>query len=115
MRSGDGFQATVRRVVTRRRALALAAVLGCIAIGVVGYAIGTSQVDDADTAYEAGTEAGERRGAAVGARHGYRSTYRRARERAFDAAYLDAYRVAYREAFEEADLAVPRSVKVSGP
>lgn len=115
LRSGEGLQETLGRVVTRRRAFALAAVLGSLAIGVLGYAVGTSQVDDADTAYEAGAEAGERRGTELGARQGYRSTYRRARERAFDAAYLDAYRLAYREAFDEAGLAAPRSVRVSGP
>jgi hypothetical protein len=113
--SGDGYASTVRRRVLRQWALALAAVVGFVAIGVGGYAIGASQVRDADTAHQAGMTAGEQRGTAVGVREGYASAFRPARQRAYDAAYHEAYRTAYRDAFETADLAAPRRVKVSGP
>ena len=113
--SGDGYRSAGRRHVLRQWALASAAIVGFVAIGVGGYAIGASQVGDADTAYRAGMTAGEQRGKAVGTREGYASAFKPARERAYDAAYNEAYRTAYRDAFEKADLAAPRHVKVSGP
>ncbi len=115
--SGDGYWYTsiVRRRILRQWALASAVIVGFVAIGVGGYAIGASQVGDADTAYQAGATAGEQRGTEVGTREGYASAFRPARKRAYDAAYHEAYRTAYLEAFERADIAAPRRVKVSGP
>ena len=113
--SGDGYASFARRRALRRWALISAAILGLVAIAVVGYAIGNSQVDDAASARQEGATAGEQRGTAVGTREGYAHAYRHAKERAYEAAYRDAYRTAYLKAFERADLAAPSRVKVIGP
>lgn len=101
--------------VDRRRAFGFAAVVGVIAFGVGGYAIGVSQAVDVDAAEQAGTVAGEQRGTAAGAREGYASAFKPARERGFDAAYREAYRTAYLEEFERADLEPPSRVPVPEP
>ena len=98
----------------RRRALALAATVGLVAIGVTGYAIGASKGVEVGAAERAGMAAGEQRGIAEGAREGYASAFKPARERAYDAAYRKAYRTAYRDEFEKADLAAPGSVPLRG-
>ncbi len=98
----------------RRRALALAAVVALVAIGVAGYAIGASKAVEVGAAEQAGISAGEQRGTAEGAREGYASTFKPARERAYDLAYRKAYRTAYLDEFEKADLAAPSSVPLGG-
>ena len=113
--AGDGYAAFVRRRALGQWALAAAVIVGFVATGVAGYAIGAAQVGDVDSAQEAGTVAGAQRGTAVGRREGYASTFKPARERAYDKAYDEAYITAYREAFGRADLAAPDHVKVSGP
>ena len=113
--SGDGYAAFTRRRALRRWGIATAVIVGFVVAGVAGYAIGATQVSDADSAQQAGMDAGAQRGTAVGTREGYASTFKPARERAYDKAYDAAYVTAYRDAFEQADLAVPQHVKVSGP
>lgn len=99
----------------RRRALALAALVALIAVGIGGYAIGASQVVDVGEAEHAGMVEGQERGTPVGAREGYASAFASARERTFEAAYREAYRRAYLAEFEKADLAAPRRVVVRSP
>lgn len=99
----------------RQWALVSAAIIGFVAVGIGGYAIGASQVGDADSAQQAGMAAGEQRGKAVGARKGYESAFRSARRDAYASAYRGGYRTAYRDAFQRAGLAKPSNVKVSGP
>lgn len=98
----------------RKRALALAATVALVAIGVAGYAIGASKGAEVGAAELAGMAAGEQRGIAEGAREGYASTFKPARERTYDAAYRNAYRTAYRGEFEKADLAAPSNVPLRG-
>lgn len=111
----SGHLALEDRRVRRRLALVSAAIAGSLAIGVGGYAVGASQVSDADDARQAGMVAGEQVGSAVGAREGFERAFRPARKRAYGEAYREAYRAAYRRAFEQADLSSPRRVRVSGP
>lgn len=111
----DGYVVHLARRGLRRWKLVAAVLAGCLAIGLVGYAIGASKVSDADRAREAGTVAGEQLGDAAGTSQGYASAFKRARGRAFDAGYRDAFRAAYLDAFEQADLAAPDAVTVSGP
>lgn len=111
----DEYAELATRRVRRRWALAAAAILGALAIGAGGYAIGSAQVNDADSAAHAGLVAGERRGSAVGTREGYARAFKPAREHAYDKAYRDTYIEVYRRQFEKADLSVPDHVKVSGP
>ena len=114
--SGDGYAAFTRRRALRQWGIALAVIVGFVATGVAGYAIGASQVGDVDSAQQAGIVAGAQRGTAEGTREGYQSAFKPARERAYDKAYDEAYVAAYREAFERADLAAPTHVKVvDGP
>ena len=56
--SGEGYASFVRRRALRRWALISAAIIGLVAIAVVGYAIGASQVDDAASARQEGMTAG---------------------------------------------------------
>ena len=114
--SGDGYASFTRRRALRQWGIAAAVIIGFVATGVAGYAIGAAQVGDVDSAQQAGMVAGTEKGTAVGTREGFASTFKPARERAFDKAYDQAYVTAYRDAFERADLAVPSQVKVvSGP
>ncbi len=113
-RSG-GYAALENRRLRRRLALVLAGIAGALAIGAGGYAVGASQVSDADDARRAGKIAGEQVGAAVGVREGFTRAFRPARKRAYEESYSEAYRTAYRRAFEKADLSPPRRVRVSGP
>lgn len=110
----SGYAPGIERRVYQRRALALAAIVALVGIGVAGYTIGASEAVEGDGAERAGMAAGERRGTAAGARKGYASTFKPARERAYDAAYREAYRTAYLDEFEKADLAAPSSVPVKG-
>ena len=112
---GDGFEAFERRRRIRRLGIAVPALAVGLAIGVGGYAIGVSQVVDADQAQEAGFEAGRVQGTAVGARDGYAEAFRSARRDAFEPAYRESYRSAYLEEFAEADLPAPDDVEVRGP
>lgn len=99
-----------------RRWRALAAGIVClVVIGSVGFAIGRSQVTDAESARQTGIVAGEQRGAEIGKHDGYVQAFKPARERAYRLAYRAAYRKAYAEAFAEADLSTPRNIVVSGP
>lgn len=86
-----------------------------VVIGSVGFAIGRSQVTDAESARQTGIVAGEQRGAEIGKHDGYVQAFKPARERAYRLAYREAYRKAYAEAFAEADLSTPRNIVVSGP
>ena len=110
--SGDGYAAFTRRRALRNWGIATAVIVGFIAAGVAGYAIGAAQVGDADSAQQEGMAAGEERGTAVGTREGYASTFRPARKRAYDKAYDEAYTAAYRDAFERTGVAVPSHVQV---
>jgi len=109
----DDYPARAR--ARRRWWLTVAAVVGIVAVGVLGYSIGVSRLGDAETAQRAGMTAGERSGAAAGSRQGYASAFRPARERAYRTTYRKAYLTAYRGAFENVGLAAPRRVTVPGP
>ena len=112
---GDGFEAFERRRRIRRLGIAVAVLAVGLAIGVGGYAIGVSQVVDADQAHEVGLDTGRVQGAAVGAREGYAKAFRSARRDAFEPAYRESYRSSYLEEFANADLSAPSKVEVRGP
>ena len=101
--------------LTMRGALVLVAILAMASIGAAGYLLGASNAIDERAATAAGEAAGEVRGVAVGARDGWEATFRSARERAYDAAYARAARAAYLEELDQADLATPRTVRLSVP
>jgi hypothetical protein len=111
----DQFEKLASRRRRRQWALAAATILCALAIGFAGYAIGSAQVNDADTVEQAGLNAGEQRGSAVGAREGYARAFKAAREHAFASAYRQSYAKAYRRQFEKANLSAPQNVKVSLP
>ncbi len=115
MGSGDGYSAYLRRRAIRGWVPALAAIIGFVGVAMGGYAIGSSQVGDADAAWQAGRALGEQRGTAVGTREGYAGAFKSARDQAYDAAYREAYAAAYVLAFQRGGLDPPRRVKVSGP
>ena len=113
--TGDGYEAFERRRRLRRLAIAIPVLLVGLAIGIGGFAIGQSQVVDADQAQEKGFEAGREQGIEVGAREGYDEAFRSARRDAFAAAYGDSYRSAYLAEFAAADLPAPENVEVPEP
>ena len=112
---GDGFEAFERRRRIRRLKIAVPALAVGLAIGVGGFAIGGSQVVDADQAQEEGFEAGREQGMAVGTREGRVEAFRSSRRDAFESAYRKSYRSAYLEEFADADLPAPDEVEVHGP
>ena len=112
----DGAYTSPARIQARRRwMLAIAAVAGILAVGILGYSIGSSRAGDAESAQRAGMSAGGKRGAIAGEREGYRKAFRPAREQAYRKAYRAAYLNSYNGAFEKAGVAKPDTVKVPMP